>query len=267
MFIKKIYKVPFIVSEHWTIYRKNKSELPGSIKFITKKVLCNADCIVPVTQNLLNSLNELTHEGNYKIVPNTVDISLFYPDLKAEFDKIPIIHISSLKDEHKNLSGILRVMKDIYSTRHDFLLNIIGPENNELIKYADELGINNRCVFFQGQKKYNEIGGLLRNSAFLLLFSNYENLPCVIVEAFACGIPVISTDVGGINEHVNEKTGILINPNNEEELKNAVNYMLDNYLKYNKNDISKYANEKFSYESIGKQFFQIYTGILNKEYD
>jgi glycosyltransferase involved in cell wall biosynthesis len=94
------------------------------------------------------------------------------------------------------------------------------------------------------------------------LFSNYENLPCVIAEAFAAGIPVLSTNVGGISEFFNEKLGILIEVKNETELLSSLNKMLDKQGEFDNSYIHKYAKENFSYDVIGKELLQIYQETL-----
>jgi glycosyltransferase involved in cell wall biosynthesis len=104
----------------------------------------------------------------------------------------------------------------------------------------------------------------MKESAFLLLFSNFENLPCVIVEAFAAGIPVVSTNVGGIKEHVDKSKGILINKGDEFALFEAINSMLDNKNSYIKSELADYAVANFSYNVVGKKYHDIYQKVLNK---
>jgi glycosyltransferase involved in cell wall biosynthesis len=82
-----------------------------------------------------------------------------------------------------------------------------------------------------------------------------------MIEAMATGLPIISTDVGGLPEHINKERGVLIQPSDEEALIHATNYMLDNYLKYNTNKIRNYAVENFSYDVIGNKFLNIYRSI------
>ena len=97
----------------------------------------------------------------------------------------------------------------------------------------------------------------LNKSYGLILFSNYENLPCVIVESFACGVPVISTNVGGISEIITKKNGVLVN--NKDELLDAMNFTIHN--DWNKNTIRKFAIDNFSLDKIGKEFDDIYRSI------
>jgi glycosyltransferase involved in cell wall biosynthesis len=83
------------------------------------------------------------------------------------------------------------------------------------------------------------------------------------VEAFASGLPVISTDVGGIREHLDDNMGFLINKGDEKALLEKMNFMLDHYLDYDKTFLHDYAFKKFSYETIGHKFENIYKMILN----
>ena len=74
----------------------------------------------------------------------------------------------------------------------------------------------------EGEKSLEEVASLMGESHAFLLFSHYENLPCVILEAFSCGIPVVSSDTGGIREHLDPSRGILVTNGAEDELERAL---------------------------------------------
>jgi len=96
----------------------------------------------------------------------------------------------------------------------------------------------------------------------LVLFSRYENLPCVIIEALCCGLPVIATDVGGVKELINMKNGMLVQSDNEEELVGAMTRMIDGYNGFHREQISSNARQRFNYLTIGKQFHDLYQQVL-----
>ena len=85
---------------------------------------------------------------------------------------------------------------------------------------------------------------------FFVLFSNYENAPVVISEALAVGLPIVSSNVGGISEMINEEIGFLIDRKDEKALKEKILYLLDNFQKY---DIEKIRNNglKYSFDRVG----------------
>jgi glycosyltransferase involved in cell wall biosynthesis len=225
-----------------------------------------AGAVTTVSENLKNAMLAHRLAGRYHVVPNVVDTELFrLPVDRKSGGKKRILHVSGLVPV-KNIPGILRVMKRLVERRDDFELTIVGDsryrESHE--RLAVDLGIDNKVVHFSGGKGAAEVAGYMRDSDFLLLFSDYENSPCVIVEAMASGLPVIATDVGGIPEMVNEKTGILVPPKDEEELLRALISMMDNYDKYDRKYIRDEAVKRFSYETIGQQFFNIYQEVKDK---
>ena len=73
-------------------------------------------------------------------------------------------------------------------------------EDLEMLKsYAVELGLKSPRVQFRGLLTGKALVEAMRSASFLVLFSNYENMPVVVNEAFAVGIPVIATNTGGIS--------------------------------------------------------------------
>ena len=95
-----------------------------------------------------------------------------------------------------------------------------------------------------------------------MLFSNFENLPCVIVEAFASGVPVLSTAVGGIAEILSPERGMLIPQGDEEALLRSMNQMLDHCHEYDREAIRDYAIKTFAAQSIGQQIFEVYKKVV-----
>jgi L-malate glycosyltransferase len=266
LIFKYFYKIPYIITENWTGYLPSHRIYQGSvIEFLSRKVAKNAACLVPVTQNLKENMQKLGFESSYEIVPNVTDVKHFYPKTKKEKnEKKIILHVSTLDDAHKNISGILRVIKKIESERNDFELHIVGDgDANPHKKYAVELGINENFLKFYGEMTPEQIASKMRESHLFVLFSNYENLPCVMVEAFASGLPVVSSAAGGVAEHLSNDKGIVINPKDEAALYKSLKSVLDNLENYDEDNLHNYAVENFSYESVGKRFSEIYNSILN----
>ena len=117
------------------------------------------------------------------------------------------------------------------------------------------------CVIFHGKKTSQEVAQAYQQADFFVLFSNFENLPCVIVEAFASGVPVLTTDVGGIAEIVTPERGILIKSGDEDALLSGMTQMLDTCRDYNRESIRKYAVETFSASKIGRQIYEQYKTV------
>ncbi len=267
-YLKKRKQIPYIITEHWTGYLPSKNTKLGWLqKVISKQIAINASCITPVSIDLRDAMINVGFKANYEIIYNVVDTKLFYPKPNEEKkEKIKIIHISTLDDAHKNVSGMLRVTEQLSKQRNDFEIWFIGDgDATPHIKTSTELKILNTFVFFDGIKSTMEVAEIMRNADCFLLFSNYENLPCVLVEALASGIPVVSSTAGGIHEHITEKFGLLVKPQDEKALLIALNKAIDNIKagKYNSEELSNYANQNFSYEKVGEKFNALYHQIVD----
>lgn len=266
--LKKKYKLPYVLSENWTGYYKERKDgyLQQSwwYQFISKRIYKNCACPLPVTKDLGEQMNILMGAKDFKVIPNVVDTNLFYQTQQSEKFKTRFIHISTL-GYHKNIQGILNATKKLYQQRKDFELYLLGPASENIIQWTQDYGLFDTCIFFTGQIPYHEVASHLRKADAMVMFSRYENLPCVILEALTCGLPVISTDVGGIREVINEENGLLIPSEHEDNLLKAMNLMLDSITKYNKEKIALSAKNKFSFQTVGRQFDEVYKQILSKQ--
>ncbi|HOV10909.1 MAG TPA: glycosyltransferase family 4 protein, partial [Bacteroidales bacterium] len=168
----------------------------------------------------------------------------------------------SLLDQQKNFSGILLALSLLAEKRDDFVLDVVSDGDFEqFARKYEKLNITHKLVF-HGRRNTDEVAAIIRRGDFLLLFSNYENFPCVIAEAMACGLPVLSSDVGGIAEHISPANGLLVEAQNIDAFVVQLNRMLDTCRSYDKNSIRDYAEKHFAYEVVGKQFFEIYKQVI-----
>lgn len=272
LFVRFLFfgKIPYIISEHSSAYLpvnlKGRSPSFFNVLFVksfTKRLIKKAFAVTVPSRALMEGMRSPGYTNRYEIIPNVVDTECFFPR-EGEKEKSPgrlkLLHVSGLK-KLKNIAGVLRALKRLRVTRNDFEFHVVGDgdERETLERMALEMGMLGLEVFFHGRAGVGEVAEFMRASDIFILFSDYENSPCVIVEAMASGLPVIATDVGGIPELVSEKTGILVNPGDEDALLKAVDSMLDNYKTFDRTHIRSEAVKRFSYEIVGKQFYDLYT--------
>ena len=93
-----------------------------------------------------------------------------------------------------------------------------------------------------------------------------ESFGCSIAEVQMLGIPVVATRCGGPESIVTPKTGILVDKDNEETLYQGISQMIDNYMKYDSEEIKRYAAGKYSLDTISRQYYAIYRDIV-KNYE
>ncbi|MDE3145678.1 MAG: glycosyltransferase, partial [Bacteroidota bacterium] len=161
----------------------------------------------------------------------------------------------------KNIEGIIEAFKSLNQVRQDWELIIVGNASQKLIDQVSETGLSNKIKFI-GELLHEDVAKQMQDSSALVLFSRYENFPCVIIEALCCGLPVVSSNVGGVSEAVNKSNGLLVESQNIGALKDAFIYMMDNCHQYNAQQISIDASKKYSEEVIGGQFVSLYRQVI-----
>ena len=180
--------------------------------------------MLPVCNYLKQNLIKNGFTTQYEIVPNVVDTSIFHVKTKKKKETIKFLHISSLNFEQKNIVGILRTLVKLKKTTPKFSFYFGGEGTKEemisIQKFIEKSDLLNE-VRLLGNLTSTEVAYYMQQADCFVLFSNYENQPCVIVESFACGLPVIATNVGGISEFLPTNFGFLIQPSNERQLLNA----------------------------------------------
>jgi glycosyltransferase involved in cell wall biosynthesis len=284
---KKLFGYKYVLTEHWTIYQpQNKDVLVGKLKRKIIKIANNAELIMPVSLDLQRCMEGHGVHNRFQVIYNLVNTDMFklreppcidWLRRMQSISNLPtnlrrndmqggkkrMLHISTLRDEAKNFSGILRVIERLRQQRDDFELHVIhdydAPEFKAFVK---EHNLED-CVIFHGKKTSAEVAQAYQNADFFVLFSNFENLPCVIVEAFASGVPVLSTAVGGIAEILSPERGILIPSGDENALLQGMNTLLDHCQEYDREAIRDYAIKTFAAQNIGQQMFEQYKKVVN----
>ena len=267
LWLKFRFGIPYVVTENSSGFHMNSThKYPRKVLRLCKWILRKSNYLLPVSDNLKENLKLLAPKNKYCLISNVVDENLFQPTKKNNTNEVRrLIHISTGVDEIKNLSGMIRVMKNLQTENFPVSLDIVSDGNIEYAKdLSKELDLD-LSVFFHSTKTTNEIAEMISQSDALLMFSNYENFPCVIAESMMSGKPVIATNVNGIPEHVLKDNGILVEPRNEDQLGNAIKKFLNSELKFDGRKIRQYALEHFSYTSVSNQFQEIYNEILIKK--
>ncbi len=265
---KLLHKTPYIITEHWSRY------LPGNDfggffrKLATKIVVRNAKLVTTVTENLADAMRSHgLRNDKYVVLPNVVNLDMFHisrdvshtSPCVSHTSPCKIIHVSCFEDKSKNISGLLESLKIVEQRGIDFQCTMIGDGMDfDLMKEkATNLSLINK-VSFTGLLEGQALADELASGDFLVLSSNYENMPVVILEALASGLPVVSTNVGGIKEMIDETKGILVEPRNKEALAEAIIKMIETHNDYDPDYLRKSVIEKYGYESVGKFLDSIY---------
>lgn len=262
--LKRKSKLPYIVTEHWSGYYRvsnpNIYDMGKLYLALNKSVLQNASLLLPVSNDLGETIIRDFVQLPYTVIPNVVNTDLFFykPHQPGIFR---FIHPSYM-NYPKNPEGILAACKLVQDRGFQFELQMIGSRDGGLQALADQLGVLNKTVFFEAAIPYTEVARRMQESSALLMFSRYENLPCIVLESLCCGLPVICSRVGGLPEVIDESNGILIEKENVQALADAMIQMIKGYAVYNREQIAEKARALFNYDVVGKQYADIYKKVL-----
>lgn len=257
--------IPYVINEGWSGYCPEDGSYKGFFqKYYTQRIAAGAEAIMPVSDYLKEAMLSHNLIGNYTVVPNVVDIHLFVPKEKEESPITKYVHISTLDDVQKNVSGIIRAFKNVQQINPHTELTIIGENADKEIlqKLANDLGLSDQIIF-KGRLKIEQIVNEINASDVLVMFSNYETFSLVIAEAFACGKPVITSRAGGLTDFVTPDLGFIVEKKNEEQLADAMLNFALHKKNYDRKHIRDYVLERYSKEKIGEQLNQVYDRVLS----
>ena len=260
--IKEKYNIPYIITEHSSLILNNK--LDSYHEMILKEAYDNADMLISVGSKLKEAMKRYTN-NNIVVIPNIVDTSIFKYSNKenSKNNKFKFASVCFLRTD-KNIKLLLEAFAKNFKGNDCVGLMIIGdgPEKENLIKLANELNIFGQ-VDFIGAVERNNLYDYLKEASSFVLPSNYETFGVAYIEALACGLPIVTTSCGGPEDFYDKQLGFMVPVGDLDALSDAMNEMINNYDKFDRENISKYIKEKFSKEVVVKDIKKVYFEILN----
>jgi glycosyltransferase involved in cell wall biosynthesis len=171
--------------------------------------------------------------------------------LGKDFEYIPAPldpkRFTNIPDVKKNQKQVVYLGRDSFEKGIDILEKIESNIDGS-VKYCTSL-------------EWHKAMEVLKSSQVLVLPSRIESVPQSILEAFYLKIPVIATNVGGVHELVsNNKTGLLVTPNNSKELLEKINYLLNDIDLCNRlaNNAHEFVMKNFSWEVLLPKYLKLY---------
>lgn len=222
---------------------------------ISKKVCKTAKAVVANSEGL-KQLALKTRAIKIDVIYNGVDVNAFKPKKNQKSGKkIKLISTGRLIER----KGYKYLIKALAGLEDKFELTLIGggDKEEELKELARTHGVN---VDFRGVVKHQEIANELQNADIFVLPSLNEGMSHSMLEAMACGLPVIVTDAGGMKE--------LIKDNGYVIKKASVNSIKDTILRYNDSIIkqqgmqSRKIAEGIGWEKVAEQYCGVYKKCL-----
>lgn len=269
MLLEEGIYLPIVTTLHGT-----DITLVGSHPFYKPAVtfsINKSDAVTSVSQSLKeDTLRLFDIKNEIEVIPNFIDLdkhtnqfSDCQREMMANRDEKIVTHISNFR-KVKQIPDVITVFYNIQKEMPAKLMMVgEGPERAKAELMCEELGIADKVIFFGNSY---EIDKILSFSDLFLLPSITESFGLVALEAMASGVPVISSNSGGIPEvNVHGVSGFLSNVNDVEDMsKNAIYILSDpNRLVQFKNNARREA-KKFNIHTIVPQYESLYIETLKK---
>ena len=267
--------IPYLITENWTVFQPaNAARLGRPRRGLAGWLVRQAAAYAPVSDDLRRALAALGGvNARTVVIPNVVDTDLFHPPVAAA-RRYGVLNVAAFNEQAKNLSGLLRTVARLRAARPGLPglhLRVAGygPAEAQMHQLATDLGLlADGTVEFLGKLTSAQVAEEMRRAACLVLFSNYENLPCVLIEAQASGLPAVATRVGGVPELLpeNGRYGLLVPAGDETALGEALAAVLTAPPdRFDAAALRARAVARFSIAAVGQAFGAVYRRVLEKK--
>lgn len=258
--------IPLVITEH-------SSEIilsPGSKnkQGIVEGVYGHSKCLILVSDfqrtQLKNHYN-LT-DVNTIVIPNTLNhvFEAKSDSSSLSESEFSFIAIGALNPS-KNIGLAVEAINILRSRNLNVRLKIIGDgeERNQLKKLINDLKLD-QYVKLLGSQTRAEVRREICSSHALVSTSKFETFGVSIIEALACGKPVIATNSGGVSEIVSDSEGILVKSWSPEDLSSSMEKLLKNYSNYIPEEIAANCLRRYSNAKISSKILAMYSDALER---
>lgn len=265
LWVKRKYRIPYLLTEHWGGYLDEAVPNIRNYNFVYRyywnRIITGAKASTYVSAAFQQQMVRKYAIQHTYVIPNVVNTDIFYPGKRLPENKIRFIHISTMIYQ-KNPEGILHALA-LLKDELEFEIYFYGPVTPVQKTLITSLGLQHR-VIVKPEVPQPELAKTMRQSDALILYSRFETFGCVLIEANACGIPVIVSDLEVFYEIVEEGVNaVFVARENPVALAEKIKQFVQQKDNFDKNEIARLAAEKYNYNRVGKLFIDLYKNINN----
>ncbi|MEF1200557.1 glycosyltransferase family 4 protein [Vibrio owensii] len=240
--------------------------LPARIKkskFMSSLIFKNAYKLVSPSLYLQNEFKKKGYNAIF--LPNYIDVNEYNYRFRCKSKK-KLIYVRAISRTYNPIM-LARAVKILISSYPEIHVDLVGPnkldgEYEEIIKYIDDNSLQKNFTL-HGFLTKEEWKKLAAECDIFINTTNVDNMPLTVIEAMALGLPIISTNVGGIPYMINDYTnGLLVEPNDHNMLADKISELFEDEVLYRK--ISKNVEVeiiKYDWNNIAHRW----AAILNFE--
>lgn len=226
-----------------------------------KKVISNSDEVIVLDEKscrvLINEGFDNIHKVPNPISPKVIQIAEKYGNVERK--KSDVLFVGHCYKD-KGVFELVKACSQISGIR----LIIVGSISDEMKQSLKDVAKSDELLTIEGEKPYEDIIKLMLECSVLVLPSYTEGFPNVILEAMACGCPIVATDVGAIPEMLDvgndNNIGLCIKPREVEPLKEAIERMVNDqtFAAQCGSNAKQRVKSLYSIDSVWNQYYNIW---------
>ncbi len=222
---------------------------------ISRKVWKKANSVITNSQGLKDLALETSPKETISIIYNGIDTEEFKPlQSKKKREKIIIVSTGRLI-ERKGYKYLIEAVKGLEGVK----VWLVGDGN--LKEELKEISKGSKSeIRFLGKKSHNELKNYLQKADIFCLPSLNEGMSNSVLEAMACGLPIITTDTGGSKELINGN-GFIVNKHSSREIYDRINkYLKNQELIKEHGKMSRKLAEQLNWSKVAREYREVYDG-------
>jgi glycosyltransferase involved in cell wall biosynthesis len=282
-------RIPYVITEHMSYLKDYVDKWQHRV--LLKPSFEQAALVLPVSSALAEKIRDFGWKVNMQSVPNVVDTDRFtalHTDKQKDdscvnlrdlddtsmcragsLGQIDVLFAGNMEETQvKGLQYLLPAFAQVLDACPDKKLHLHlvgdGSKRQDYEKMTKDLKINDQCTFY-GRIHPERMPEFYRKSDLLVVSSLKETFGCVLIEAMACGKPVLATACGGPQEIVKDTVGVLVEPGSTEELVQGLKKAIESLHSYDPEEIRRYAVENYSPQALANTLKKIYSEIISAE--
>lgn len=231
---------------------------------LEKLALSKVPYIIALTPQMKRLLQKQTESKIFQI-PNGIDMNYIYTIKSRRLSQHPSIFFLGMLTKGKGLTDLINAFAQVHKCMSNLMLLIggSGPYEDELKKLVTKYHLDQHVKFLgflDEEKKFS----YMKSIDLFVLPSHWESFPIVILEAMACGKPIIATDVGGISYAVtNGANGYLYQSGNVDELTSKIITLLnDDKTRKQMGQFNLKKSLEFDWDYIAEETKNVYHEIV-----
>ncbi|MCO5234609.1 MAG: glycosyltransferase family 4 protein [Chitinophagales bacterium] len=278
LFVSKILRIPLAITLHGSdIYLANKNWM---FRKTAKFILINSSFVSACSPELMKIAVSIGCTKNIKLIPWGADPQKFHKVMTNNNDfgyqnlergGGILVALGRLVYK-KGFSNLILAVSKLISHQSNLTLFIGGEGElkNELQAMVNNLHLK-KNVIFVGKVDWNKVaeflsgGDIFIQPSIIDKFGNMDGLPTVILEAMACSLPIIATNIGGTSLVVkNEYNGLLVQPGDVDALSNAILSLLNDHAKLKEMGLNsrKLVEDTYNWTCVAKEFEVEFNNII-----